>query len=86
MITTLALIGGTTLAFWSLTEDNAVLAIPVLQLAGPFLLKKIQEKSWLDAKQVHLGNELLTTAILGKKNACKKIKKSISLVNDRVPT
>ena len=72
LITTLALIGGTTLAFWSLTEDNAVLAIPVLQLAGPFLLKKIQEKSWLDAKQVHLGNELLTTAILGKKNACKK--------------
>ena len=68
LITTLALIGGTTFAFWSLTEDNAVLAIPVLQLVGPFLLTKIQEKTWLDAKQVHLGNELLTTAVLGKKN------------------
>ena len=64
----MALIGGTTFAFWSLTEDNAVLAIPVLQLVGPFLLTKIQEKTWLDAKQVHLGNELLTTAVLGKKN------------------
>ena len=68
LITNLALIGGTTFAFWSLTEDNAVLAIPALQLLGPFLLTKIQEKSWLDAKQVHLGNELLTTAILGEKN------------------
>jgi hypothetical protein len=67
LITTLALIGGTTFAFWSLTEDNAVLAIPVLQLVGPFLLTKIQEKTWLDAKQVHLGNELLTTAVLGIK-------------------
>lgn len=61
--TTLGTLAASTFAYWSLTEDQATLVSPVLAFVGPFLLSKMQEKSWLDAKGVHLGNEILLTSV-----------------------
>ena len=63
--TSFGILLGTAFAFFSLTEDNLALVTPALSLLGPFLLTKMQERSWLDAKGVHLGKELLVTVEAG---------------------
>jgi len=63
--TSFGILLGTAFAFFSLTEDNLALVTPALSLLGPFLLTKMQERSWLDAKGVHLGKELLVTIEAG---------------------
>ena len=62
-VTSLGILAATAFAYWSLTEDHAALVSPALTLLGPLVLNKMQEKSWLDAKGVHLGNELLATSV-----------------------
>ena len=65
LVTKYGIAAGLTLAYWTLTEDNLVFVAPSIALLAPCLLGKIQEKNWLDAKGVHLANEVLKTASLG---------------------
>jgi len=62
-VTSLGMLAATAFAYWSLTEDHAALVSPALALLGPLILSKMQEKTWLDAKGVHLGNEILATSV-----------------------
>ena len=62
-VTSLGILAATAFAYWSLTEDHAALVSPALALLGPLVLSKMQEKTWLDAKGVHLGNEILATSV-----------------------
>lgn len=50
---------GMTLAYWNLTEDRIIFVAPVLTFLGPFLLGKLEDKGWLEAKGVHMGCELM---------------------------
>ena len=65
LATTLGVLGGTTYAYWTLTEARIVFAAPTLTLLGPFVLTKLQDKSWLDETKVQFGYELLATLVMG---------------------
>ena len=65
LATTLGVLGGTTYAYWTLTEAKVVFAAPALTLLGPFVLTKLQDKSWLDDTKVQFGYELLATLVMG---------------------
>ena len=65
LLTTVGVTMALTFARWTLTEDNLVFVAPAVQILGPCLLQKFQEKEWLDAKGAHLTSEILNTAHFG---------------------
>lgn len=65
LLTTVGITVALTYAFWTLTEDNLVFVAPSVSILAPYLLDKVQEKNWLDAKGAHLATEVLKTAVCG---------------------
>ena len=65
--TMLAIEGGVAYGYWLLTEDQLVCALPVINIAGKFILGKLGEKKVLEAPGVHLTSELLDTSKLALK-------------------
>ena len=65
LISHLGMIFGATYAYWTLTNDELVFAVPIANIVEHFVLPKIEAKTWMDAKGVHLVSEILKTVKCG---------------------
>ena len=46
-----------TYCFWHLTEDPAIFAFPIIDLAIPFLVSKAKGREWLNDNSGHIISE-----------------------------